>query len=70
MSNASRKAKRKLPVTSPLKRKAKGGKSSKVDCLLCEESILEAGKLFFVKVAARVGFIENVLAQLALPSTN
>lgn len=41
MSNTSRKAKRKLQGTSPPKRKAKGGKNSEVDCLICEEPILE-----------------------------
>jgi len=41
MSNANRKAKRKLQGVSPPKRKAKGGKNSEADCLICEEAILE-----------------------------
>ena len=34
--------KRKLTGTSPPNRKAKGGKNSEVDCLICEKPILEA----------------------------
>ena len=44
MSNTSRKAKRKLPGTSPPKRKAKCRKNSEVDCLICEETIFEHSK--------------------------
>jgi len=35
------KAKRKLQGASPPKRKAKSGKNSKADCLICKEAILE-----------------------------
>ena len=41
MSRANRKAKRKLSGASPPKSKAKGGKNSEADCLVCEEPILE-----------------------------
>ena len=34
--------KRKLQATSPPKRNVKGSKTSEVDCLICEEPILEA----------------------------
>ena len=44
MTTTSRRAKRKLPGTSPQKRKAKGVKNSEVDCLICEEPILEPGE--------------------------
>ena len=42
MSKPGRKTKRKLLTSSPPNRKAKGGKSSEADCLICEEPILEA----------------------------
>jgi len=42
MSKLGRKTKRKLQTSSPPNRKAKGGKSSEADCLICEEPILEA----------------------------
>ena len=42
MSQTSRKTKRKLQGISPPKSKAKGGKTSEADCLICEEPILEA----------------------------
>ena len=44
MTTTSRRAKRKLPGTSPQKRKAKGVKNSEVDCLICEVPILEPGE--------------------------
>ena len=42
MSQPRRKSKRKLQGSSPPKSKAKEGKTSEVDCLICEEPILEA----------------------------
>ena len=44
MTTTIRRTKRKLPGTSPQKRKAKGVKNSDVDCLICKEPILEPGK--------------------------
>ena len=41
MATTGRQPKRKLAGASPPKRKAKGGKKSEVDCLICEEPILE-----------------------------
>jgi len=40
----SRKVKRKLAGASPPKRKVKGGKNSEVNCIVCEEPILESGE--------------------------
>lgn len=40
-TTTDRKLKRKLATTSPPKRKAKGVKNSEVDCLICDEPILE-----------------------------
>ena len=42
MSQSGHKTKRKLQGISPPKSKVKGGKTSKADCLICEEPILEA----------------------------
>ena len=42
MSKPGRKTKRKHQTSSPPNRKAKGGKSSEADCLICVEPILEA----------------------------
>ena len=42
MSQSSRKTKRKLQGTSPPKSKAKGGKTSEADRLICKELILES----------------------------
>ena len=57
--------KRKLQGSSPPKSKAKGGKSSEADCLICEELILEANDERMhctAKVSAKVGCTGNVPA--------
>jgi len=46
MSRVNRKAKRKLSGASPPKSKAKDGKNSEADCLVCEEAILEPGERY------------------------
>jgi len=52
MSNMKWKAKRKHQGTSPPKRKAKGGKNSEMDFLMCEEPILEPSDICVGEVAA------------------
>jgi len=44
MATPGRKPKRKLAGTTPPKRKAKGGKNSEADCLICEKPILDVSE--------------------------
>jgi len=65
--NMGQKPKKKLLGDISPNRKAKDGKNSEADCIICDEPILEfvrVIKLCSMKAVSRVGCIESVLEYL------